>query len=76
MKHSPFRFAAIAALALLVSSCVSDKKLQYCPGWTSVLDAVVVTQFKPGAAPDPNPRLVDWKGAIDLGTLFATGVFE
>jgi len=23
-----------------------------------------------------HPRLVDWKGAIDLGTLFATGVFE
>ena len=25
---------------------------------------------------DKHPRLVDWKGAIDLGTLFATGVFE
>jgi predicted ATPase len=25
---------------------------------------------------DQHPRLVDWKGAIDLGTLFATGVFE
>lgn len=53
MKHSPFRFAAIAALALLVSSCTSDKKLQFCPGWSSVLDAVVVTQFKPGTAQDP-----------------------
>ena len=25
---------------------------------------------------DQHPRLVDWKGAIDLGSLFATGVFE
>lgn len=25
---------------------------------------------------DQHPRLVDWKGAIDLGALFATGVFE
>jgi predicted ATPase len=25
---------------------------------------------------DQHPRLADWKGAIDLGSLFATGVFE
>jgi len=25
---------------------------------------------------DQHPRLVNWKGAIDLGSLFATGVFE
>lgn len=25
---------------------------------------------------DQHPRLASWKGAIDLGTLFATGVFE
>jgi hypothetical protein len=53
MKRSPFRFAAVAVLGLLAASCTSDKKIQYCPAWTSVLDAVVVTQFKPGAAPDP-----------------------
>lgn len=53
MKNSPLRFAAIAALALLVSSCQSQNKLKYCPAWSSVLDAVVVTQFKAGAAPDP-----------------------
>jgi len=53
MKHTPFRFAAMAALALLVSSCTNQKKIQYCPAWTSVLDAVVVTQFKPGAPADP-----------------------
>jgi hypothetical protein len=53
MKNSPLRFAAIAMLAVLVSSCQSQNKLKYCPAWSSVLDAVVVTQFKPGAAPDP-----------------------
>lgn len=57
MKKSPLRFAAIAVLALLVSSCQSDKKLQFCPGWTSVLDAVVVTQFKSDAAQDPADAL-------------------
>jgi len=53
MKRTPIRFAAIATLALLVASCANDKKIQYCPGWTSVLDAFVVTQFKPGAATEP-----------------------
>lgn len=53
MKNSPLRFAAIAALALLVSACQSQNKLKYCPAWSSVLDAVVVTQFKPGATLDP-----------------------
>jgi hypothetical protein len=61
MKNIPFRFAAIALMALLVSSCQSSKKLQFCPGWSSVLDAVVVTQFKPGAAPDPANALYSAK---------------
>lgn len=61
MKTSLFRFAVIAGLALLVSSCQSSKKLQFCPGWSSVLDAVVVTQFKPGAAPDPANALYSAK---------------
>lgn len=61
MKISLFRFSAIAAMALLVSSCQSSKKLQFCPGWSSVLDAVVVTQFKPDAAPDPANALFSGK---------------
>jgi hypothetical protein len=61
MKRSPFRFAAVAALGLLVASCANDKKIQYCPAWTSVLDAVVITQFKPGAAPDPANALYSAK---------------
>jgi hypothetical protein len=61
MKNTPLRFAAIALMALLVSSCQSGKKLQFCPGWSSVLDAVVVTQFKPGAAADPANALYSAK---------------
>jgi hypothetical protein len=53
MKRSSFRFAAIAGLALLLASCSSEKKIQFCPGWSSVLDAFVVTQFKPGAEQIP-----------------------
>lgn len=57
MKKLPFRFGAVLVMALLVSSCQSEKKLQFCPGMSSVLDAVVVTQFKPGAPADPNSAL-------------------
>lgn len=37
------------------------------------LDRSGAASVTPG---DQHPRLADWKGAIDLGTLFATGVFE
>jgi hypothetical protein len=61
MKRTPFRFAAIAGLALLVASCSSEKKIQFCPSWSSVLDAYVVTQFKPGAAQNPANALLTAK---------------
>jgi hypothetical protein len=54
MKKLPFRLGAILTLALLAASCQSEKRLQFCPGTSSVLDAVVVTQFKPGAPADAN----------------------
>ncbi|MGN6515203.1 MAG: hypothetical protein ACTHLR_05110 [Rhizomicrobium sp.] len=57
MKKYPFRIGAMLMLALVVSSCQSEKRLQYCPGMSSVLDAVVVTQFKPGAPENPNNAL-------------------
>jgi len=50
MNNTPFRIGAVLVLALLAASCQSDKKLQFCPGATSVLDAVVVTQFVGGAS--------------------------
>jgi hypothetical protein len=43
------RAVAIAALAIVVSSCQSKTRLEYCPGLSSVLDASVITQLKPGA---------------------------
>ena len=53
MIHPMFRAFAVAALAVAVSSCASDKKVDYCPGIASVLDATIATQFKPGTASDP-----------------------
>ncbi len=57
MPNTIFRPLALVALALLLSSCASSKRLAYCPSMTSVLDAVVVTQFKPGTTPDPSNAL-------------------
>lgn len=47
----------------------------------SQLSELIITRLdRSGAASvvrgEEHPRLVDWKGAIDLGSLFATGVFE
>ncbi|HEY5338928.1 MAG TPA: hypothetical protein VIJ85_12040 [Rhizomicrobium sp.] len=53
MNHSMFRALAAVAFAAILSSCASDKKVDYCPGIASVLDAAIATQFKPGMAPDP-----------------------
>jgi hypothetical protein len=53
MMKSFVRPSAVALLALLATSCSSAKRLEYCPGMSSVLDAVVATQFKPGVATDP-----------------------
>jgi hypothetical protein len=53
MKTSPLRLTLVVILALTAASCTSQRKLSFCPGMTSVLDAVVATQFKPGAAAVP-----------------------
>jgi hypothetical protein len=57
MKTSPLRLSLIVILALTAASCTSQRKLLFCPGMTSVLDAVVVTQFKPGAPAVPASAL-------------------
>ena len=57
MMNSTFRSLAFVALAVLVSSCHPASKMVYCPGVTSILDAVVLTEFKPGSAPDPSNAL-------------------
>lgn len=48
---------------------------------TAKLPELLITRLaRSGAADvipgDEHPRLTNWKGAIDLGSLFATGVFE
>lgn len=48
---------------------------------TAMLPELLITRLaRSGAADvipgDEHPRLANWKGAIDLGSLFATGVFE
>lgn len=48
---------------------------------TAKLPELLITRLaRSGAAEvipgDEHPRLANWKGAIDLGSLFATGVFE
>lgn len=47
---------------------------------TKLPELLITRLARSGAASvvpgNQHPRLVDWKGAIDLGTLFATGVFE
>jgi hypothetical protein len=68
MPNTILRPLALVALALLLSSCASSKRLAYCPGMTSVLDAVVVTQFKPGTTPDPSNALYTVKIANVDGT--------
>jgi hypothetical protein len=62
MPNTILRPLALVALALVLSSCTTSKRLAFCPGITSVLDAVVVTQFKPGTAPDPSNVLYTVKG--------------
>ncbi|SRR5665213_23301 len=63
MPNTILRPLALVALALVLSSCTTSKRLAFCPGITSVLDAVVVTQFKPGTAPDPSNVLYTVKVA-------------
>jgi len=53
MKITILRAAAATTLALLASACADQKKLQFCPGMTSVLDASMETVFRPGTSPDP-----------------------
>ena len=53
MKITILRAAAATTLALLASACADQKKLQFCPGMPSVLDASMETVFRPGTSPDP-----------------------
>lgn len=53
MKTTQLRLTLIVILALTAASCTSQRKLMFCPSMTSVLDAVVATQFKEGAAAVP-----------------------
>jgi hypothetical protein len=56
--HKPiFRLLAVCAAALVVSSCANDKKIDYCPGMTALLDAYMAATFKPGAPPLPTNAL-------------------
>ncbi|HWA29628.1 MAG TPA: hypothetical protein VG867_00955, partial [Rhizomicrobium sp.] len=68
MNNTPFRIGAALVLALFVASCTNDSKLKYCPGMTSVLDAVVVTQFKGGNGPDADSALYTAKIADVSGS--------
>jgi hypothetical protein len=60
--------AAIVLLGLLAASCTSNKKLEYCPGTSSVLDAVVATQFRNGATMDAANALYTAKIADVTGS--------
>jgi hypothetical protein len=57
MLKSIFRLLAVGMAALTVSSCSNDKKIDFCPGMTSVLDAYMAATFKPGAPPLPTNAL-------------------
>ena len=52
MIHPAVRPFAMALLAALLASCSSTKKIDYCPGTASILDTAIMTQFRPGTAPD------------------------
>jgi hypothetical protein len=47
------RLLAVCVAALAVSSCTNDKKIDFCPGMTAVLDAYMAATFKPGAPAMP-----------------------
>ena len=56
--HKPiFRLLAVCVAAFALSSCADDKKIDYCPGMTSVLDAYMAATFKPGTEPLPTNAL-------------------
>jgi hypothetical protein len=44
-----FRLLAVCVAGIVLSSCSSDKQIEFCPGITSVLDAYMAVTFKPGA---------------------------
>src|ERR1700761_7708649 len=51
------RLLAVCVAALAVSSCGNDKKIDFCPGMTAVLDAYMAATFKPGTQPLPTNAL-------------------
>jgi hypothetical protein len=51
------RLLAVCVAALAVSSCTDEKKIDYCPGMTSVLDAYMAATFKPGMPAMPTNAL-------------------
>ena len=48
-----FRLLAVCAAGIVLSSCSDDKKIEFCPGMASVLDAYMAATFKPGTPPLP-----------------------
>jgi hypothetical protein len=51
------RLLAVCMAVLAVSACSDDKKIEFCPGMTSVLDAYMAATFKPGTPPLPTNAL-------------------
>src|ERR1700761_5873713 len=51
------RLLAVCVAVLAVSSCANDKKIDFCPGMTAVLDAYMAAAFKPGAPALPTNAL-------------------
>jgi len=54
MKFPIFCILPITGFAVLLSSCHPASKMAFCPGFSSVLDAVVASEFNPGATQDPS----------------------
>ena len=51
------RLLAVCVAAFAVSSCTDDKKIEFCPGMTAVLDAYMAATFKPGMPALPTNAL-------------------
>ncbi len=51
------RLLAVCMAVLAVSSCADQKKIDFCPGATSLLDAYMAATFRPGAPPLPSNAL-------------------
>jgi hypothetical protein len=71
MKLPILRILTIAGAAALLLSCHPASKMAFCPGFSSVLDAVVASEFNPGATQDPSNvlftvKITDVSGVCDF----------